>query len=123
MGFENGLKAVIQSLSMKDYDNFDFHFYGRQGKAVLTNVGRRIEIYRVTDSPEHQGFTELSDTPAEVRGGEPRDLFGCMADNVLDCLEGRGAPLSTGEDSLKALDILLAMQESAADGGRTVRIG
>ena len=46
-----------------------------------------------------------------------------MADNVLDCLEGRAAPLSSGEDSLKALDILLAMQESAADGGRPVRIG
>ena len=63
VGFENGLKAAIQSLSMKDYDNFDFHFYGRQGKAVFTNIGRRIEIYRVTESAETPGLHGNSPTP------------------------------------------------------------
>jgi predicted dehydrogenase len=122
LGFESGLKAAVQSLSMKDYDNFDFHFYGRAGKAVFKNIGRTIEIFKVVPSQEHEGFTELADIPDEVRGGEPRDLFGAMADNVLDCLEGRATSLSTGDDSLKALDILLAMRRSAEDGGRPIRL-
>ena len=122
IGFENGLKAAVQSLSMKDYDFFEFQFYGRQGKVVVKNIGRDIEIYKVRDSSEHVGFTELADEADERRGGAPRDLFGTMADNAVDCLEGRAESLSTGEDSLKALEVLLAMRESAGHGGRVVKI-
>ena len=118
--FENGLKATIQSLSMKDYDIFDFHIYGRRGKAVFRNIGRDIEIYKVSDSIEHAGFTELENQPSEFRGGAPRNQFHFMADNVLDCLEGRGQSLSSGKDSLIALEILLAMQQSAANHGQRI---
>ena len=122
LGFDSGLKATVQSLSMKDYDLFEFDFFGRKGKVTLKNVGRDIEIRRVVESPEHQGFTELDDANPERRGGKPRDLFRFMADNAIDCLEGRATSLSTGEDSLKALEILLAMQQSAAAGGRVVEL-
>jgi len=121
--FKNGLKASVQSLNIKDYDMFEFHFYGRHGRIVLKNIGRDIEVYRVEESPEHEGFTELGDKPVERRGGPPRDQFRCLATNVIDCLEGRAISLSSGEDSLKALEILLAMQRSAADGGGKTEIG
>lgn len=122
IGFENGLKAAVQSLSMKDYDIFDFHIYGRKGKVVFRNVGRDVEVIPVVESAEHQGFTELAGEPAERRGGQPRDLFRCLADNAVACLDGEAQSLSTGDDSLKALEVLLAMQRSAADGGRVVRL-
>jgi predicted dehydrogenase len=122
LGFSNGLKVAIQSLSMKDYDIFDTVIYGRTGKAIFKNIGRDIEIYKVIESEEHSGFTELSNSPTELRGGEPRNQFGFLADNVVQCLEGTGNSLSTGEDSLIALEILLAMMESAEDDGRKVHI-
>lgn len=122
IGFENGLKASIQSLNMKDYDIMNYHFYGRKGKIVLKNIGRDIEIYKVENSPEHIGFTELTDKPVERRGGMPRNQFGYLADNVIDCLEGRAVSLSTGEDSLKALEVLLAMQKSAREDGKRIEI-
>jgi len=50
-------------MDMKDYDIFDFYFYGREGKVVFKNIGRDIEIFKVIDSPEHRGFTELSNHP------------------------------------------------------------
>ncbi len=83
---------------------------------------REIELYNVVESKEHQGFTELSKTPTETRGGNPRDQFTFLADNVINCLEGSAASLSTGEDSLKALEVLLAMQKSAENDGRKVKI-
>lgn len=122
MGFENGLKVTLQSLNIQDYDLFQFDFYGRKGKISLRNIGRDIDIQRVIDSPEHEGFAELENQPSEKRGGDPRGQFLFMADNVFECLEGKATSLSTGEDSLKALDILLKMRESAADGGRVVQI-
>ena len=123
LGFENGLKVFMQSMNIRDYDIFDFTFYGREGMAQFYDIGRNIDIYEIADSPEHQGFMELVRTPTERRGGEPRDLFTSMADNAIDCIEGKATSLSTGEDSLKALEILLAIQESAADIGRRIEIG
>lgn len=122
VGFENGLKVSVQSLNIKDYDIMDYRFYGRRGKIELKNIGRDIRIYKVEDSPEHEGFTELSDNPIEIRGGMPRNQFGFLTDNVIDCLEGRALSLSTGEDSLKALEILLAMQRSIKDGSKKIEI-
>jgi len=122
LGFENGLKVCMQTLSIRDYDHFDFHFYGRGGMAHFHSVGRVIDIYDVVKSPEHQGFTELNRIPRERRGGEPRDQFTFMADNAVACLDGDATSLSTGEDSLRDLEILLAIQDSAARDGRKVRV-
>ena len=123
IGFESGLKASMQSLDIKKYDIFHFDFYGETGKIVLKNIGRDIDIYRVVSSPEHAGFTELEVEPSEQRGGTPRDQFHALADNAVDCLEGKATSLSTGEDSLKALEILVAMQRSVAEGGTRVKVG
>jgi predicted dehydrogenase len=123
IGFENGLKVFMQSSNIQDYDIFDFTFYGREGMAQFYNIGRNIDIFKAADSPEHKGFTELVREPVERRGGSPRDLFTKMADNAIDCLEGRATSLSTGEDSLKALEVLLAIQESAADNSRKIELG
>jgi predicted dehydrogenase len=100
----------------------NYHFYGRKGYVVLKNIGRDIKIYGAQDSPEHQGFTELTDEPIERRGGSPRDQFRFLADNVIDSLEGRAASLSTGEDSLKALQILLALEKSANSDGKKIEV-
>ncbi|MFH1189214.1 MAG: Gfo/Idh/MocA family oxidoreductase [Candidatus Omnitrophota bacterium] len=122
IGFENGLKVSLQSLNIRDYDIFNFYFYGRKGAAIFKNIGRDIEIYRIVDSPEHQGFTELSATPSEQRGGAPRNQFGFLADNVIDCLRGKASSRSTGEDSMKTLEVLVAIQKSAESGGKVVKI-
>ena len=122
IGFENGVKATVQSLNMKDYDIFDFHFYGRKGKLVFKNIGRDFEIYKVTESPEHTGFTELAQENPIKLGGKPREQFMFMGDNAVSCLEGRAASLSTGEDSLRALEILLAIQESAKHGSKVIEV-
>ncbi len=122
LGFENGLKASIQSLDMKSFDIFDFRIYGREALVHFHNIGRNIDIYPVIASPEHEGFTELSGEPARQLGGEPRNLFRFLADNAIACLRGNGSSLSTGEDSLMALKILLAMIQSAGEDGRKIEI-
>jgi len=122
VGFENGLKASLQSLNIKDYDIMNYYFYGRKGLMILKNIGRDIEIYKVKDSPEHEYFAELINKPIKKLGGKPRNQFGYLADNVIDCLKGRATTLSSGEDSLKALEVLLAMQKSVAEKGKKIEL-
>ncbi|MDP2696286.1 MAG: Gfo/Idh/MocA family oxidoreductase [bacterium] len=120
IGFENDVKVALQSLNMKDYDIFNTDFYGRKGKLSFKNIGRDFELYKVIESPEHQGFTELENHPSQRWGGQPRNQFMFLGDNVVDCLEGKAKSLSTGEDSLKALEALLAMQESVKQDGKKI---
>jgi len=120
LGFDNGLTVFVQTLDIKQYDIFDFYFYGTKGLAVFKNIGRDIEIYDILDSSEHGGFTELNNIPKEKRGGKPRDQFGYLAKNVIESLKGETASLSTGEDSLITLEILLSIQESARNNSKKV---
>ena len=122
IAFESGFKVTLQSLNMKDYNIFDFYLYGRKGKAVYRNVSRDIDIYPVVEAPGHAGFTELSQEPLEHRGGEALDFFSGLGENAVDCLEGKAEPLSTGEDSVIALKVLLAIRESAEAGGMPVTL-
>ena len=122
IGFENGLKVSLQSLNIKDYDIFNIDFYGRKGLIEFKNIGRDFNYYDVIESKEHKGFTELSDFPSTKIGGEPRNQFTFMADNAIGCIEGTAESLSTGRDSLKALQVLLAMQESVKMDGKVVHI-
>ena len=54
IGFENGLKVFMQSSNIQDYDIFDFTFYGRDGMVRFYDIGRTIDIFKVTESPEHR---------------------------------------------------------------------
>ena len=108
---------------MKDYDIFNIHIYGRKGKALFKNIGRDIEIIKVIDSPEHTGFTELSDQVNRSFGNRKlRDQFSFLAKNVVESLRGNARSLSSGEDSLKALNILSAIQKSVKNNSNKVNI-
>ena len=122
LGFANGLTASVQTMDIKKYDLFDFYFYGTEGLAVLKNIGRDIEIFKIRESEEHSGFTELENKPSEIRGGSPRDQFSFLAQNVIDSLRGKSSSLSTGQDSLIALDILLAIEKSSINDSKKIYI-
>lgn len=122
IGFENGLKVSLQSMNIQDYDIFNVSFYGRKGMIQFKNIGRDFNYYDVIPSKEHDGFTELSDDPTKKIGGEPRNQFTYMLDNAINCIEGSAKSLSTGRDSLKALQVLLALQESVRENGKVISI-
>ena len=42
--------------------------------------------------------------------------------HVIDCLDGKAKPMSTGEDGLEALEILFALKKSAELQGRAVKV-
>jgi predicted dehydrogenase len=120
VGFANGLKATVQALNMKDYDFFEIDIFGREGLATCHGIGRRAAIYPVVESTINAGFTEMADDPVEQWGPTKESFFASMATNVIDCLDGRTTPASTGEDSLMALEVLSAMKASAERGVKII---
>ena len=89
--FESGLKAFIQSLDMRSYG----------------------------EASTRTGFRDLSRVPTDSWTNLGNSYFEFAAENIIDCLEDRVVPFSTGRDSLQALTVLRAMSDSAkADGLR-----
>ena len=98
--FKNGLKASINSLNMKSYDNFDIFIYGTKGLIVITGIGRTGLLYKVINSTEHTGFRELNLKPDILFGPKPRNQFGLLSKNAVDCFLKRKKSMCDSQESL-----------------------
>lgn len=121
--FKNGLKASIQSLDIKKYDNFDICLHGTKGKILISGIGRSGLLFEVIKSPEHQGFEELSQTPKKIFGHKPRNQFGLLAKNAVDCLKYKNTqPLCNDFDSLIDMKIIDALIKSSNKKSKVIKI-
>ncbi len=121
--FQNGLKVTLQSLDIKSYDNFDFYFYGKKGKVLITDIGRTILKYDIQKSPEHSGFTELKKISSKICSSKPRKQFSKLAENAIDCLNKKNAfPLCSAKDSYIDMEVINKIILSAKDNSRKKKI-
>ena len=123
INFKNGLSAHIQSLNIKNYDIFDIHLYGSKGKIVISNIGRSILKYKIIKSPEHLGFTELSNKEISMCKNTPRKQFTLLSKNAVDCLKNKKAlPLCDEIESYKAMVIIDGLIKSAKNKSKLKKI-
>lgn len=121
--FKNGLKASIQSLNMKSYDNFDIYIYGSKGLITIKGIGRDGFIYNVIKSSEHSGFTELDHKPKRIFGPKPRNQFGKLSENVVECISNKNKkPLCDSFDSLVDMIVIDKLLKSSKLNGKKLRI-
>jgi predicted dehydrogenase len=116
---EDDLLISLQALEVKQYAIFEAHLYGSKGAVTVDRFGYSVEWSRVVDCPDFQGYKEI-DRVQKERVGSSRSFFADLVQHVVDCLEGRSQPLSTGEDGLAALHILTALRESARQNGKRI---
>ena len=121
--FNNGLKVTLQSLDIKSYDNFDFHIFGKKGKILITDIGRTVLFFPINKSPEHSGFTELSQKPKKLYGSKPRKQFLTLAENAVDCLlDKKTKPFCSAEDSFIDMEIINKIIMSAKNKSKLKKI-
>ena len=121
--FKNGLKASIQSLNMKSYDNFDIYIYGSKGLIVIKGIGRDGFIYNVIKSSEHSGFTELDHKPKRIFGPKPRNQFGKLSENAVECMSNKNKkPLCDSYESLVDMIVIDKLLKSSKLNGKKLRI-
>jgi len=122
--FKNGLKVNIQSLNMKDYDNFDIHIYGSKGLISIKGIGRDGFLYKVTKSKEHSGFTELDDNPKRLFGPKPRNQFGRLSKNVVQTIfsKNKKKSLCDSYESLVDMIIINKLIKSSKSNGKKLKL-
>jgi predicted dehydrogenase len=120
IGFEDVVAALPVYDTNMDYKINETIFFGERGRMTLRKMtGLEIEIAGVASTPEFSGSHEL-DYGKERVFGEPRSFLIAPLQHIIDCLDGKDEPVSTGEDELKTLAILSALQQSAQQDGKRI---
>jgi predicted dehydrogenase len=121
IGFKT-TQAVLQVFNSPEYAVPEVCFFGERGRLNLRHMwGLEMEIIGTRTCDDVSAYREL-DTDHKRVVGDKRSFFAPILDHILNCLEGSETPLSTGEDALKTLEVLIAMRESAHRNGAQVRL-
>ena len=118
VGFPEGAMAFIEGGGRRKYFAFELELQGTEG---VIGVGNSPPALWLADSSKRfSGFNEL----ARVKFPEytPNNGFVGAFEALIEEIETGVPSLSTGCDGREALAIILALYESAARGGRKVRL-
>lgn len=119
LGFESGALGFIEGGGRREYFAFELEV---QGSAGVLRIGNRApELWLARPSGRLSGFSELE--RAEFPAYTPNNGFTAAFEGLVREIETGERSLSTGADGRAALAIILAVYESAARGGKRVRVG
>ena len=112
----NGGTAVIENCwivneSAPNVFDFQCEFIGTKGSAYV-NASHHRMVEKYTD--QGAGFPDVAGAPDLY--GKPVGFAVAAIEHFVDCVLSDRQPLVTGEDGLKATQVVWAMEESARNG-------
>ncbi len=117
--FKNGLLATFQACDGKEYLIFELNCLFEKGRIVLKNSGFSIDFYEMRDSPRFTGYKELFINRSASKTEYKKDFMVKGVEHLLDCVEKKHESISSGEDGLKALELVeKAVGSARRDGCR-----
>ncbi|HLA39176.1 MAG TPA: Gfo/Idh/MocA family oxidoreductase [Candidatus Glassbacteria bacterium] len=119
VGMKNGAAGFIEGGGRRGYFAFDLEIQGEEGGVRVGN--RPPELWLAGASPRLSGFSEL--TQVQFPSYTPNNGFVAAFQALITEIESGQQSISTGRDGRAALELILAIYESAARRGRKVRVG
>lgn len=116
--FKSGAMGFIEGGGARRYFNFELDIQGSEGRLLIGNAGRALYLTR--KSRRFTGFQELAPAPFP----EPKRFespFTGAARDLLACVRHGRPSASSGEDGLRALQLIFAVYASAQNRGKRVR--
>jgi predicted dehydrogenase len=120
LGMKSGARVAIQSINVKDYSTLELRMIGTKGEIFVRDLGRVVEYTPISESQDYGGFHELHVGKREQFRAHDQVFFKGLANHVVDILDGKAEVASTGEDSLRALEILAALKKSGEEDGKKI---
>lgn len=119
IGFKNGAIVSLQSLS-KNYGFFGFRIFGEKGMVNIRNLCFEVEYRKKINNKNYKGFFELD--KRIKREGENRSFIKSVIEYMMLFADGKKEAISTGEDGLAVLKILIAVKKSADLNGKEIKM-
>lgn len=118
LSFKNGALGFIEGGGRREYFALELELQGSKGILRVGNRPPTLQLAR--PSSRLSGFRELEETtfPAFT----PNNGFVAAFEALIEQLETGKPSLSSGRDGKAALEIILAVYESAAKGGKRIHL-
>ena len=118
VGFASGAQGFIEGGGRRGYFAFDMEIQGEKGILRVGNNPPRLWLSR--RSRRLTDFSELEER--KFPDFKPNNGFVAAFEALIDEISTGVPSLSTGLDGRAALELILALYQSAARGGRKVRL-
>ncbi len=114
---QSGVTVFVEGGGERNYFKFDLDLQFENGRIVIGNGG--IHAFRNFTSRHYTGFHELAPAPFKNPHKRENSFTGCVRELVRAIENGRD-PVSSGVEARNALELILAIYQSADDGGKKV---
>jgi len=120
--FENGATVMLQACDVKSYLMFELHLLGTTGKISITRSGFDGEYLEPGESTLFSGYHELSPKEFPFDKNTPREFMKRAVAHIVECIEKKENPISSGEDGYASLELICALHQSAKQLGKRVTL-
>lgn len=122
IGFTNGVVVAIQALDAAAYTIFEITLLGTERRLRLGSHGSCVEFEEAAASQRFSGYRELAPVAPPVEGRSTRELLMRGVAHLIDCIEKRAKPVSSGDDGRAALEMVCALSQSAMECGKRIEL-
>lgn len=120
--FKSGALATFQACDFRKYLLFELNCLLEKGRFILKNSGFSLDFYRVSDSLFFSGYKELYKTGAPLKTEYNRNFLINAVEHLTECIRCGKESISSGEDGLKALELIELAVLSAKNKGKRIYI-
>ena len=118
--FKNNVFCTIHACDVNNFLIFEMDVVGEKGRLIITHSGFDLDFYEVRDSDLFSGYKELYSGEPPVDVNLPREFMINGVKHLVKCLENTKLSISSGEDGLRALELICAFHESAKEDGKKI---
>ncbi len=119
--FESGVFCSIHACDVKQFLIFELDLIGTLGRVRVMQSGFSFETSDVRESDLFTGYKELF-LRADAEVSKPGSWVVEGVKHLVLCLERKQQSISSAIDGKKALELVCAMKESAAENGRRISL-
>jgi len=120
--FTSGLRVNIDAYDVKRFLVFDLDIVGSTGRLLIARSGNEFRFEDVRDSTVFSGCSELARAELPISLPEPVSQMVEGARELVTCVETNRASVSSGRDGLAALELVLALRQSAENDGARIAL-
>ncbi len=119
--WKSGPRASLRACDTKACLIFEVDLVGTAGRIRMSHGGMEAEESRPAPSRWFPGAVEY-DAPVPIDPSAPKDFFRRAVEGLVEALETGRPSACTGEDGLRATELICAAHESARRDGAPVRL-
>ena len=119
--FVNGPLVAVQACDAEGLAIFEVNILAARGRLSIRRFGLDLQFEEVRQSEQFSEDLDFYPAPPPVELGAQEFMLQAV-NHLLDCLRSGRQPLCSGEDGRRALEMIIALRDSAVGSSRQIEL-